>query len=80
MSALDKLSSPDSTPQSSEESMVYRSIVGGVQYITMTHHDLSFVVNKVCQYLHAPTCTHWSDVKRILQYVKANLSDGILPR
>jgi hypothetical protein len=32
----------------------------------MTRHDLSFVVNKVCQYLHEPRTPHISAVKRIL--------------
>lgn len=36
----------------------YRSIVGALQYYTLTRHDLSFVVNKACQYLHAPTSAH----------------------
>jgi histone deacetylase 1/2 len=43
----------------------------------MTRPDLSFAVNKVCQYLHAPRCTHWSAVKRILRYIQGTLSDGL---
>jgi histone deacetylase 1/2 len=80
MSSSDKLSSTDGTPLSPEESTRYRSVVGGLQYLTMTRPDLSFAINKVCQYLHAPSCTHWSAVKRILRYVKATLSDGLLLR
>ncbi|KAK1627462.1 hypothetical protein QYE76_001777 [Lolium multiflorum] len=34
-------------------------------------------VNKVCQYLHAPTTSHWSAVKRILRYVKDTVNIGI---
>jgi hypothetical protein len=40
--------------------------------------NLAFDVNKVCQYFHAPRCTHWSMVKRILHYAKATLSHGLL--
>jgi histone deacetylase 1/2 len=44
----------------------------------MTRSDLSFAVNKVCQYLHAPRCTHWSAVKRIIRYVQATSYHGLL--
>jgi histone deacetylase 1/2 len=77
MATSDKLSATDGTPLSSEESTQYRSIVGGLQYLSMTRPDLS-VVNKVCQYLHAPRSTHWTAVKGILRYVQATLSHGVL--
>lgn len=47
----------------------YRKIVGALQYCTITRPDLSFAVNKVCQYMHAPTTSHWAAVKRILRYI-----------
>ena len=78
MISSEKLSSTHGTPLPTEESTRYRSIVGGLQYLTMTCPDLSFSMNKVCQYLHAPRSTHWSAVKRILRYVQATLSDGLL--
>jgi histone deacetylase 1/2 len=80
MASSDKLSSTDGTSLSAEESTRYRSVVGGLQYLTLTRPDLSFAVNKVCQFLHAPTCTHWSAVKRILRYVKGTISHGLLLR
>jgi histone deacetylase 1/2 len=36
----------------------YHGIVGGLQYLTITRPDISFVVNRVCQYLHAPMDAH----------------------
>jgi histone deacetylase 1/2 len=66
MASTDKLSSLDGTLLSVEESTRYCSIVGGLQYLTMTRPDLAFAVNKVCQFLSAPHCTHWAAVKRIL--------------
>lgn len=36
----------------------YRSIIGGLQYVTVTRPELSFAVNKVCQYMHAPNKHH----------------------
>jgi hypothetical protein len=38
--------------------------------LTLIRPDISFVVNKVCQFLHAPTTLHWVTVKRILRYLK----------
>ncbi|GKD75592.1 putative RNA-directed DNA polymerase [Tanacetum coccineum] len=38
----------------------------------VTSSSLTFAVNKVCQYMHAPTENHWSAVKRILGYLHGN--------
>ena len=48
----------------------YISVVGALQYLTLTHPDISYSVNKVCQYLHSPTTVHWTAVKRIVRYLK----------
>jgi histone deacetylase 1/2 len=58
MASTDKLSSTNGTLLLADESTRYRSIVGGLQYLTMTRPDLAFEVNKVCQFLSAPRCTH----------------------
>ena len=41
-------------------------MVGALQYVTLTRPDISYAVNKVRQYLHAPTTVHWTTSKRIL--------------
>jgi hypothetical protein len=43
---------------SSKDATRYRSVVGALQYLTLTRSDLSFSVNKVCQFLQAPTTDH----------------------
>jgi histone deacetylase 1/2 len=73
----EKLLVADGDPLSSEDSTRYRSIVGALQYITLTRPDISFSVNKVCQFLHSPTIVHWTAVKRILRYLRGTLSLGL---
>ncbi|KAJ0613659.1 putative RNA-directed DNA polymerase [Helianthus annuus] len=58
----------------------YRQIVGALQYATLSRPDIAFSVNKVCQFMHAPTEAHWSAVKRILRYLKGTLHLGLLFR
>lgn len=55
LSTSEKFSAYEGTPLSSQEATRYRSIVGGLQCLTLTRPDISFSVNKVCQVLHRPT-------------------------
>lgn len=57
---------------------LYRSTVGALQYATITRPELSFNVNKACQFMHSPTVVHWQLVKWILRYLKGSLNHGIL--
>jgi len=52
-------------------------IVGALQYLTFTHPDICFAVNKVCQFMHAPTDSHWAAVKCILRYLRGTTSHGL---
>jgi hypothetical protein len=77
MTASERLTSTSGDLLSSADATTYRSIVGGLQYLLHTCPGLSFAVNKVCQYLHAPSSLHWSAVKRILRYVRHTISHGL---
>jgi hypothetical protein len=56
---------------------LFRSIVGALQYVTITRPDIAFVVNRVSQFMHCPTSLHWSAVKRILRYLLGTSDQGI---
>ena len=77
LSTSEKLSAFEGTPLGPNDSSQYRSIVGALQYLTLTRPDIAFPVNKVCQFLHAPTTVHWAAVKRILRYLKQCVRLGI---
>jgi histone deacetylase 1/2 len=77
LSVLDKLSLADGEVLSGDDSTNYKSIIGALQYITLTRLDVAFSVNKVCQFLHAPTTLHWTAVKRILRYLRGTISLGL---
>lgn len=79
---------PVSTPLATGESLhsigdlfndptLYRSLVGVLQYLTITRPDLAFSVNMVSQFLQQPTNEHFQAVKRLLRYVKGTLHFGI---
>jgi hypothetical protein len=73
----EKLLAHGGKPLSTTDATRYRSIVGGLQYLSLTRSDLPFAINKVCQYLHAPTEDHWTAVKHILRYLKHTLGIGL---
>lgn len=77
LSSIEKLSVTEGDPLGVEDATKYRSIVGALQYLTLTRPDISFSVNKVCQFLHAPTSVYWSAVKRILRYIQGTLKLGM---
>jgi len=53
---------------------LYRSIVGVLQYATITRPEISFSVNKACQFMSKPSEQHWLSVKRILRYLKGTVN------
>lgn len=57
---------------------LYRSVVGALQYATITRPEISFSVNKVCQFMHEPLEIHWQAVKRILRYLSGSLHSGLI--
>jgi histone deacetylase 1/2 len=73
----ERLARDTGKPLGADDSFRYRSVVGGLQYLTLTRPDISFAVNKVCQFLSQPTEVHWEAVKRILRYVKGTLHTGL---
>jgi hypothetical protein len=70
-----KLSSSDGDPLSNITE--YRQLVGALQYWTLTHLEIGYSVNQLCQFLHSPTSSHYTSLKRVLRYLKGSVDHGL---
>ncbi|WKA05493.1 hypothetical protein VitviT2T_023456 [Vitis vinifera] len=55
----------------------YRTLVGSLQYLCLTRLDISYVVNKLSQFMHHPMSEHWNAAKRLLRYLYGTLTHGL---
>lgn len=56
---------------------MYRSLIGGLQYLTNTRPDLSYAVNQLSQAMSTPTTLDWLKAKRVLRYLKGTADLGL---
>lgn len=75
MSFTGKLSLVDGSPPT--DASLYRSVIDSLQYLQLTRPDIGFAVNKLAQFMHAPTQSHWCATKRLLRYLKSIIYFGI---
>ena len=55
----------------------YRSIAGGLQYLTFTRPDISYAVQQICLHMHDPRANHLLLVKRVLRYIRGTTGHGL---
>jgi len=55
----------------------FRPIIGSLQYLYLTCPDVSFSVNKLSQYMQAPTEILMKAIKHLLRYLKGTLDHGL---
>ncbi|XP_069152641.1 uncharacterized protein [Solanum lycopersicum] len=64
----DKLVDPDA----------YQKLIGKLQYLNMTRHDISFSVHTLSQFLQQPKKCHMDAVLRVVKYIKKQPVQGLL--
>ena len=52
----------------------YQSIVGALQYLTLTRPDLTHAVSMVCRFMQQPTEPYFQALKQILRYLCGTLN------
>ncbi|XP_071739405.1 uncharacterized mitochondrial protein AtMg00810-like [Rutidosis leptorrhynchoides] len=57
--------------------ILYRSLVGALQYLTFTRPDITYAVQQICLFMHDPREQHFSALKRILWYIQGTLDLGL---
>ncbi|XP_016196102.1 uncharacterized protein LOC107637177 [Arachis ipaensis] len=60
-----------------DEPALYRSVVGSLQYLTVTRPELAYAVSKLSQFMQDPLESHWKLVKRILRYASGTIKYGL---
>ncbi|GKE42784.1 ribonuclease H-like domain-containing protein [Tanacetum coccineum] len=51
-----------------QDPTMYRSLAGGLQYLTFARLDLSYAMQQICLYMHGPREPHLAALKRVLRY------------
>ncbi|KAF5473124.1 hypothetical protein F2P56_009762 [Juglans regia] len=59
------------------DSTEFRGVIGSLQYLSLTRPDISFVVNKLSQFMHKSTITHWTAAKMLLRYLEQTIFHDI---
>nr|GEW90477.1 ribonuclease H-like domain-containing protein [Tanacetum cinerariifolium] len=52
-------------------------LAGGLQYLTFTRPDSSYVVQQICLHIQDPREPHLASLKRVLRYIRGTLDHGL---
>lgn len=60
-----------------EEPEAYRRLIGRLMYLTITRPDITFAINKLCQFTSAPRQSHLKAAHKVLHYLKGIIGLGL---
>ncbi|KAD7478171.1 hypothetical protein E3N88_01307 [Mikania micrantha] len=75
VNVLEKLQMEDG--QDKVDAELYRSLVGGLIYLTHTRPDLAYAVSLVSRFIQSPSKNHFGAGQRILRYVAGTTNFGV---
>lgn len=75
LNTSEKLCLEDGADRVSEEN--YRSLVGGLIYLTHSRPDLAYAVSLVSRFMQRPSKVHLGAARRVLRYVAGTLDYGM---
>ncbi|CAA7021399.1 unnamed protein product [Microthlaspi erraticum] len=67
----------DSAEPVIDDISLYRKLVGKMMYLTITRPDITFAVNKLCQFASAPKASHLNAAYTVLRYLKGTIGLGL---
>jgi hypothetical protein len=56
----------------------FRSLARALQYLTLTHPDITYVIQQICLHMHDPWQPHLTAMKHTLRYLRDTLDYGLL--
>ncbi|XP_033148503.1 uncharacterized mitochondrial protein AtMg00810-like [Brassica rapa] len=59
------------------DSSSYRKLIGKLMYLHTTRPAISYAVNTLCQFSHAPTDIHLNAAHKVLKYLKGTVGQGL---
>lgn len=67
----------DQTGTPIKDLTLYHSLAGGLQHLTFTRPDITYVVQQICLYMHDPHEPHFHALKRILRYIQGTIDHDL---
>jgi len=66
--------------EDSENSTLFKQIIGSLMYLSVTRPDIAFVVCMLSKFMTDPKTSHMAAAKRVLRYVKRTTNLGVFYR
>lgn len=60
-----------------DDAITFRSLVGGLIYLTHTRPDIAFSVGVISRFMQQPSKVHFGAAKRVLRYIAGTMDYGI---